>query len=454
MFGTASYAYDTLDNLLHVQVIGGTQVRDHYYCYDDHNRLDFVRTGPICGSPGSPASPATLTFTYDVQGNLLSKNGAAYAFDYGNRLRTGGGQTYRYDADGRRVRQDNAGAQLKYSQYSKDGRLLWQRDEVAGKRIANVYLAGSLVAEYSRPVATSTVTASYFHTDALGSPIAKTNSSGVVTETSEYEPYGALLNRANDDRAGYTGHVMDAATGLTYVQQRYYDPAIGRFLSVDPVTANSVTGSNFNRYWYVNNNPYKFTDPDGRQTRRVHDGDTDSQREAAIEERERTNSAGAGLSITMHSPGQMQNVRGGQSEHVWTETGAVATGIVNGEIFPTLDENADGTTSCAELLKSTKTFGAAHTSEWREGRKLVPGLEIMIGTAIATFNSRGRYPQGESNVKHAAIFVGFSPNGIYVLDQWNGLSAINYRELQWNADFGNQHSNYVNSASSFSTIEW
>lgn len=46
--------------------------------------------------------------------------------------------------------------------------------------------------------------------------------------------------------------------------QRYYDPQIGRFLSVDPVTANSVNGSNFNRYWYANNNPYKFVDPDGR----------------------------------------------------------------------------------------------------------------------------------------------------------------------------------------------
>jgi len=51
-----------------------------------------------------------------------------------------------------------------------------------------------------------------------------------------------------------------------YMQQRYYDPVVGRFLSVDPVTADSVTGSNFNRYWYANNNPYRFTDPDGRQS--------------------------------------------------------------------------------------------------------------------------------------------------------------------------------------------
>lgn len=52
------------------------------------------------------------------------------------------------------------------------------------------------------------------------------------------------------------------------MQQRYYDPGIGRFLSVDPVTADAAGGTNFNRYWYANNNPYAFTDPDGRQSRR------------------------------------------------------------------------------------------------------------------------------------------------------------------------------------------
>lgn len=40
-----------------------------------------------------------------------------------------------------------------------------------------------------------------------------------------------------------------------------------RFLSVDPVQPNQVSGANFNRYGYSNNNPYRFTDPDGRQSR-------------------------------------------------------------------------------------------------------------------------------------------------------------------------------------------
>ncbi|RDY67043.1 hypothetical protein DX912_10190 [Lysobacter soli] len=107
-------------------------------------------------------------------------------------------------------------------------------------------------------------TVEYMHTDALGSVVAVTDSAGSVIERNQYEPYGEDLTGIKDG-AGYTGHVSDAATGLSYMQQRYYDPQLGRFLSVDPVTANGGTGANFNRYWYGNNNPYTFTDPDGRQ---------------------------------------------------------------------------------------------------------------------------------------------------------------------------------------------
>jgi uncharacterized protein RhaS with RHS repeats len=48
------------------------------------------------------------------------------------------------------------------------------------------------------------------------------------------------------------------------MQQRYYDPVAGRFLSVDPVVTDAKTGSSFNRYAYASNSPYKYIDPDGR----------------------------------------------------------------------------------------------------------------------------------------------------------------------------------------------
>ncbi|NZA25923.1 hypothetical protein H0E84_05960 [Luteimonas sp. SJ-92] len=107
-------------------------------------------------------------------------------------------------------------------------------------------------------------TVRYIHTDALGSVVAVTDASGAVIERREYEPYGAQLTPAVADGPGYTGHVQDAATGLTYMQQRYYDAGIGVFLSVDPVTALGNPVGQFHRYRYANGNPYSFIDPDGR----------------------------------------------------------------------------------------------------------------------------------------------------------------------------------------------
>lgn len=108
----------------------------------------------------------------------------------------------------------------------------------------------------------------YIHTDGLGSVVAVTDGSRNVIERREYEPFGEQLTPTVQDGPGYTGHVQDAVTGLTYMQQRYYDPVIGRFLSVDPVTAyHSGDMRHFNRHAYAYNNPYKFTDPDGRSGR-------------------------------------------------------------------------------------------------------------------------------------------------------------------------------------------
>lgn len=130
------------------------------------------------------------------------------------------------------------------------------------KWISNL-VAAALLSFASLGVQAETVV-EYIHTDALGSPVAVTDVNQNVVERSEYEPYGRLLNRPVSDGPGYTGHVSDAATGLAYMQQRYYDPMIGVFLSVDPVVVSSAVGEDFNRYRYAKNNPYKFVDPDGR----------------------------------------------------------------------------------------------------------------------------------------------------------------------------------------------
>ena len=261
LYGTtgAAYAYDTLDNLVRVRMPD----RNYYYCYDASNRLTNVKTGGCDGT--------TVTgLGYDVQGNLANRSGTQYVFDFGNRLRRASYnaktvEAYRYDGHGRRVLATSADGAIA-SFYSQEGQLLYQENRRDGKTHAYFYLAGSLVDELNRDTASGVYANRYQHTDALGSPVVVTNGSRTVLERSEYEPYGKLLNRPLADGPGYAGHVSDTATGLSYMQQRYYDPRIGRFLSVDPVITDSATGSNFNRYWYADNNPYTFQDPDGRAT--------------------------------------------------------------------------------------------------------------------------------------------------------------------------------------------
>jgi RHS repeat-associated protein len=277
MFGTqgANYTYDALDNLMRVN-IGGTSARDHYYCYNAQWQLAFIRTGPVC--TGSSPSQAPTALEYDEQGNLKDRNSTVYDFDLGNRLRsvkvgTTPISSYVYDGHGRRVRDFTTAS--KYSLYSHSGQLVFDSDGRTGLQHWYVYLQGSLIEIRERNTATNVYTTKYQHTDALGSPVVMTDANRQEIERREYEPYGKQIKPVTlKDGPGYTGHMLDAATGLNYMQQRYYDPGIGRFLSVDPVTADGNSGGNFNRYWYANNNPYKFTDPDGRQSQSVPFGVT------------------------------------------------------------------------------------------------------------------------------------------------------------------------------------
>jgi RHS repeat-associated protein len=104
----------------------------------------------------------------------------------------------------------------------------------------------------------------YLHTDGLGSAVAKSDASGARIAQTKYEAYGMTVAGSAVPTIGFTGHVNDADTGLTYMQQRYYDPVAARFLSEDPVLTDANTGESFNRYAYAENNPYKYIDPDGR----------------------------------------------------------------------------------------------------------------------------------------------------------------------------------------------
>lgn len=147
----------------------------------------------------------------------------------------------------------------------------------------------------------------YVYTDPHGSPLAEADENGVITASYDYKPYGGSAMNDSSDGVGFTGHVNDKSTGLIYMQARYYDPNVGRFLSVDadPVTAGFLF--NFNRYKYASNNPVVFIDADGRQ-------------DGLAAER----SYGLGVSIALRNdPEKLAAVRRAEQEARVTGPGAV-----------------------------------------------------------------------------------------------------------------------------------
>jgi RHS repeat-associated protein len=124
----------------------------------------------------------------------------------------------------------------------------------------------------SATAAAQVVTVTYYLTDAQGSVIMTEDAQGNTTSEYDYRPYGAPQS-APQDGPGYTGHVNDPETGLVYMQARYYDSEVARFISVDPAIPRYGNVFDTNRYDYASNNPTNNIDPDGRMMhRQIDDG--------------------------------------------------------------------------------------------------------------------------------------------------------------------------------------
>jgi RHS repeat-associated protein len=113
-------------------------------------------------------------------------------------------------------------------------------------------------------------------TDLQGNVLMTKDTQGHILARYTYRPYGTQQSGPTNKGPGYTGHVNDPGTGLVYMQQRYYDPAVGRFISPDPVGPTSGNVFNFGRYTYANDNPVVNTDPTGASCMIEHKAPCDS----------------------------------------------------------------------------------------------------------------------------------------------------------------------------------
>ncbi|MFJ3505588.1 polymorphic toxin-type HINT domain-containing protein [Streptomyces sp. NPDC090135] len=261
-------------------------------------------TAPTTGTHKLPgvtqtgAGPRTETYTYDEAGNTKTRKIGnadlqALVWDDEGHLKTTTEVTnttsYLYDTTGQRlVRRDSTGTTL----YLPGGNELHKdkTGKVTGTRYYGgvaMYKAGKLTFLLADHHGTGTTQITNDATQAVTR--RKTTIFG--------GPRGTQPANWIGDK-GFVGGTNDPDTGLTHLGAREYDPAIGRFISVDPILdLNDPQQSQ--GYSYGNNNPVSFSDPSGlRPDGPVGGADYNDKRETTAQGssdgRYKTNTAGSG----------------------------------------------------------------------------------------------------------------------------------------------------------------
>lgn len=236
--GARSYTYDPVGNRL-TRVAGSTTS----YTYDRADRM---------------TAAGALAVTVDANGNLTARGGDSFAYDQANRLQTatvsGMTETYAYDGDSIRFnRQVGAASPVRYVS-DPNRNLPVTIDDGIRKYVWGVDLS----------YAVSGSTLEIFHADRFGSMRVLTDGSGAVTATYRNDDWGNLLTQTGSSIQpfGFTGEPRDA-TGLTYLRARYYEPALGRFMTRDTWHGIRVVPGSLNDYSYLRDNPLIGVDRDG-----------------------------------------------------------------------------------------------------------------------------------------------------------------------------------------------
>jgi len=164
--------------------------------------------------------------------------------------------TYNYDPLGRRVEKVVGTTTTTWTYDAED--ILRQNATAGGSSTATLVVHGPGIDESLSYETGGSGAWSYQHLDALGSVTHVTGSTGLVSGTTGYDPWGNIVS-GSAGLYSFAGREWDETSKLYFNRARYYDPAAARFTSEDPI--GFVGGHNF--FQYVMGNPVNFTDPGG-----------------------------------------------------------------------------------------------------------------------------------------------------------------------------------------------
>lgn len=263
--GTTSYAYDELYRLTGVTYPNGETVT---YTYDAMgNRLTTVSSSTGATSYAYDAADrllaaGPLVFTWDYDGNMLTKGDTAFTYDALNRLTelvTGTTSVeFTYDGDGTRWAKTVDGVATHYVQDVGAGLPYVLAETTGGSTTRYIYGTDMLASDDGSGW-------TGYHPDALGSTRDLTDGTGQPVVRYIYDAFGAVreMEGTSGNEFTFAGEQVDDETGLQFLRARYNDLETGRFVNLDPFSGRAIEPRSLNRYVYAANNPVIYRDQSG-----------------------------------------------------------------------------------------------------------------------------------------------------------------------------------------------
>ena len=264
----AIYGYDQQGQLTSAMV-GGT---NYEYTYDTAGNIQSKKVGSTTTNYYTYGNSAWRDLLTAYGGNTITYSGgnptkyydgSTFTWTQGRRLATAKvGSTnisYTYDMAG--VRSSKTVGSTKYDFTTLSG--LVTRQTGGGKTIDFVY------DENNQPLAMKYNNTLYYYVlNAQGDVVRIVNSSRNTVASYTYDPWGKIISSsgtlADINPLRYRGYYYDSETGFYYLQSRYYDPEIGRFINADSYASTDMVGLlSTNMFSYCENNPVMRVDPTG-----------------------------------------------------------------------------------------------------------------------------------------------------------------------------------------------